>query len=31
MPPVLGMKWQNHDIVVEWANIPKIPPLLDRD
>ena len=23
-PPVLDMKWENHDInVVEWANIPK--------
>ena len=31
-PPVLGMKWKNHDInVVECANIPNFPPLLNRD
>ena len=31
-PPVLDMKWENHDInVVEWANIPKFPLLLNGD
>ena len=31
-PPVLDMKWENHDInVVEWANISKFPPLLNVD
>ena len=31
-PPVLDMKWENHDInVVEWVNIPKFPPLLNGD
>ena len=31
-PSVLDIKWENHDInVVEWANIPKFPPLLNRD
>ena len=31
-PPVLSMKWENHDInVVEWANIPKFLLLLNRD
>ena len=31
-PSVLDMKWENLDInVVEWANIPKIPPLLNGD
>ena len=31
-PPVLSMKWENHDInVVEWANIPKFPLLLNSD
>ena len=31
-PPVLDMKWENRDInVVEWANIPKFPPLLNGD
>ena len=30
--PVLDMKWENHDFnIVEWANIPKFPPLLNRD
>ena len=29
-PPVLNMKWANHDInVVEWANIPKFSTLDD--
>ena len=29
-PPALDMKWENHDIhVVELANIPKFPPLLN--
>ena len=30
-PPVLDMKWENQDIKVEWANIPKLPLLLDGD
>ena len=31
-PPVLDMKWKNHDInVVEWANISKSPPRLNGD
>ena len=31
-PPVLDMKWENHDInVVEWANILKFPSLLNGD
>ena len=31
-PPVLDMKWENHDInVVEWANIPKFPLLQNGD
>ena len=31
-PAVLDIKWGNHDInVAEWANIPKFPPLLNRD
>ena len=31
-PPVLDMKWGNHDInVVEWTNIPKFPPPLNGD
>ena len=31
-PPVLDMKWENHDInVVEWVNIPKFPLLLNGD
>ena len=31
-PPVLDMKWENHDInVVEWANIPNFPPVLNGD
>ena len=31
-PPVLDMEWENHDInIVEWANIPKFPPLLNGD
>ena len=26
------MKWENQDInLVEWANIPKLPPLLNGD
>ena len=30
--PVSDMKWENHDInVVEWANIPKFPLLLNGD
>ena len=29
-PPVLDIKWANHDInVVEWANIPKFSALDD--
>ena len=29
-PSVLDIKWENRDInVVEWANIPKFPPLLN--
>ena len=29
---VLDMKWENHDInAVEWADIPKFPPLLNGD
>ena len=28
-PPVLDMKWENHINVVEWANIPRFPPLLN--
>ena len=28
-PPVLDMKWKNHNInVVEWANFLQFPPLL---
>ena len=31
-PLDLDIKWENHDInVVEWANIPKFPPLLNGD
>ena len=31
-PPVLDMKWENHDInVAEWVNIPKCPPLLNGE
>ena len=31
-PPVLDMKWENQDInSVEWTNISKSPPLLNRD
>ena len=31
-PPVLDLKWENHDInAVEWASIPKFPPLLNGD
>ena len=31
-PSVLDMKWENHDIdVVEWANIPNVPYLLNED
>ena len=31
-PNVLDMKWENRDInVAEWANIPKIPLLLNGD
>ena len=31
-PSVLDMKWENHDIdVVEWANIPNVPHLLNED
>ena len=31
-PPVLDMNLENRDInVVEWANIPKFPLLLNRD
>ena len=31
-PPVLDIKWENHDINVEgWANIPKFLPLLNGD
>ena len=31
-PPVLDMKWENHNInVVEWENIPKFPLLLSGD
>ena len=26
-PLVLDMKWEKHVNVVEWANIPKFPPL----
>ena len=30
--PVSDMKWENHDInVIEWANIPKFPLLLNGD
>ena len=30
--PILNMKWENRDInVVEWANIPKFPLLLNVD
>ena len=30
--PVLDMKWENRDIIVEeWANIPKFPLLLIGD
>ena len=30
MPPVLDMKWENHDInVEEWANIPNFSALDD--
>ena len=30
--PVLDMKWENRDSnVVEWANIPQFPPLLNGD
>ena len=29
-PPVLDIKWENHDItVVEWENISKFPVLLN--
>ena len=32
MPPDLDLKWQNRDInVIEWANIPKFPLLLNGD
>ena len=31
-PPVLDMKWENHNINVgEWTNIPKLSLLLDGD
>ena len=31
-PHVLDMKWENHDInAVEWADIPKLSPLLNGD
>ena len=31
-PLDLDIKWENHDInIVEWANIPKFPPLLNGD
>ena len=31
-PPILDMKSENHDInVVEWANIPMFPLLLNGD
>ena len=31
-PHVLDMKRENHDInAVEWADIPKFPPLLNGD
>ena len=31
-PLILDMKWENHDIdVVEWANIPNFPHLLNGD
>ena len=31
-PPVLDMKWEDRDInVVEWANIPKFPLLVNED
>ena len=31
-PPVLSMKWENHDTnVAEWANIPNFLPLLIGD
>ena len=31
-PPVLDMRWENHNVnVVEWTNIPKFPLLLSED
>ena len=31
-PRVLDMNWENHDInVVEYANFPKFPPLVNGD
>ena len=31
-PLILVIKWENHDInVVEWANIPKRPLLVNGD
>ena len=30
--PIVDIKWENNDInVVEWANIPKFPSLLNGD